>query len=115
MVRRLALVRRGLRVENAAWADKQRPLVDAGLLRFEFEWQSFTGPRVTVTRAVLVDARIDLERSADELRNWRLSNPLDRGPGRIRVLSLEAGDTRVLVEDGVVDAVIAHRAGTKTR
>jgi transmembrane sensor len=35
--------------------------------------------------------------------------------GRIRVLSLKHGDTRVLVEDGVVDASIAHRAGAPTR
>jgi hypothetical protein len=35
--------------------------------------------------------------------------------GRIRVLSLAQGDTRVLVEDGVVDARIAHRAGASTR
>jgi len=35
--------------------------------------------------------------------------------GRIRVLSLKRGDTRVLVEDGVVDASIAHRAGAPTR
>ena len=31
--------------------------------------------------------------------------------GRIRVLSLERDDARVLVEDGVVDATIAHRRG----
>jgi hypothetical protein len=35
--------------------------------------------------------------------------------GRIRVLSLKQGDARVLVEDGVVDASIAHRAGIATR
>jgi len=35
--------------------------------------------------------------------------------GRIRVLSLEAGAARVLVEDGVVDATIAHPRGRKTR
>jgi transmembrane sensor len=35
--------------------------------------------------------------------------------GRIRVLSVKRGDTRVLVEDGVVDASIAHRGGTPTR
>jgi hypothetical protein len=35
--------------------------------------------------------------------------------GRIRVLSLKRGDTRVLVEDGVVDASIAHRGGAPTR
>jgi uncharacterized protein involved in outer membrane biogenesis len=89
---------RGLRVENAAWA-AQRPLAEAGLLRFEFAWQSFTGPRITVNRAVLVDARIDLERSADELRNWRLSNPMDRGPGRIRVLSLDATRSSIRFAD----------------
>jgi hypothetical protein len=38
--------------------------------------------------------------------------------GRLRVLSLKRGDTRVLVEDGVVDASIAHPAhlgGASTR
>jgi hypothetical protein len=35
--------------------------------------------------------------------------------GRIRVLSVERGDARVLVEDGVVDASIAHRGGAPTR
>ncbi len=89
---------RGLRVDNAPWADK-RPMVDAGLLRFEFAWHSVRGPRITVTRAVLVDARIDLERSADELRNWRLTRPLDRGPGRIRVLSLDATRSSIRFAD----------------
>jgi transmembrane sensor len=35
--------------------------------------------------------------------------------GRIRVLSVKPGDVRVLVEDGVVDASIAHREPRKTR
>jgi len=35
--------------------------------------------------------------------------------GRIRVLSLEAGAARVLVEEGVVEASIAHRKGARTR
>src|SRR4029079_10085540 len=35
--------------------------------------------------------------------------------GRIRVLSLRRGDTRVLWEDGVVGASIAHPAGAPTR
>src|SRR4051794_27482546 len=35
--------------------------------------------------------------------------------GRIRVLSLEAGAARGLVEDGVVDATIAHPRARKTR
>ncbi len=39
---------------------------------------------------VLRDGEVDLERSADGLRNWRLSNPDYRGPGRYKVLSLQA-------------------------
>jgi hypothetical protein len=35
--------------------------------------------------------------------------------GRIRVLSLKRNDARVLVEDGVVDATIAHPRGASTR
>lgn len=35
--------------------------------------------------------------------------------GRIRVLSLEAGATHVLVEDGIVDATIAHRTTGRTK
>ena len=35
--------------------------------------------------------------------------------GRIRVLSLKRDDARVLVEDGVVDATVAHRGGATTR
>ncbi|CAM5798107.1 hypothetical protein RFUL19S_05139 [Rhizobacter fulvus] len=100
---------RGLQVENAPWADPRRPLADAGLLRLEFAWQSLSGPRITVNRAVLVDARIDLERSADELRNWRLSDPLDRGPGRIRVLSLDATRSSIRFADhGSAFDVEAH-------
>ena len=42
-----------------------------------------------VTHLVLVDADIHLARQADGLRNWRLTRPDDRGPARMRVLSLE--------------------------
>jgi hypothetical protein len=38
-----------------------------------------------------------------------------RDGGRIRVLTLDAGSARVLVEDGIVDAVIAHPKRGKTR
>lgn len=38
-----------------------------------------------------------------------------RDGGRIRVLSLQAGATHVLVEDGIVDATIAHRATGRTK
>ena len=89
---------RGLHIENAAWAAK-RPFIDAGLVRADIDWRSLIGPHVIVTRALLVDAQVDMERSADGLRNWRLSKPLDRGPGRIRVLALDATRSTLHVAD----------------
>ena len=80
---------RGLRIDNAPWADK-RPLVVAGELRFTFAWRSFTGEHFIVNRLDLIDAQVDLERNADGLRNWRLTRPEYVGPGRIRVLTLDA-------------------------
>ena len=80
---------RGLRIDNAPWADK-RPLVVAGELQFTFAWRSFTGEHIIVNRLDLVDAQVDLERRADGLRNWRLTQPDYRGPGKIRVLTLDA-------------------------
>lgn len=98
----------GLHVDNAAWA-APRPLIDARLVRFVFSWRSLTDPKLIVTRLVLVDARVDLERSADGLRNWRLMQPLDRGPGRIRVMSLDA----VRSELRVVDRSVALEVETR--
>ena len=80
---------RGLRIDNAPWADR-RPMVVAGEVRFTFAWQSLTGEHIIVKRLELVDAQVDLEHRADGLRNWRLTRPDDRGPGKIRVLTLDA-------------------------
>ncbi|HKW85002.1 MAG TPA: AsmA family protein, partial [Burkholderiaceae bacterium] len=80
---------RGLRIDNAPWAD-QRPMVVAGEVRFTFAWRSLTGGHILVNRLELSDAQVDLEHSADGRRNWRLTQPDDRGPGRIRVLTLDA-------------------------
>lgn len=99
---------RGLRIENAAWA-APRPLIEAGLVRADVAWRSLTGPHLIVTRLVLVDASVDLERSADGLRNWRLSRPLDRGPGRVRVLSLDATRSDVRIADAGRSLEVAFR------
>lgn len=85
---------RGLRIENAPWADA-RPFVVAREVRFTFAWRSLTEGRIVVSRLALRDAQVDLERQADGLRNWRLSAPQDRGPGKIRVVSLDAQGSRV--------------------
>ena len=80
---------RGLRIENAPWADR-RPMVEAAEARFTLAWRSLTGERIIVNRLDLIDAQVDLEHRADGLRNWRLTQPEDRGPGKIRVLTLDA-------------------------
>lgn len=80
---------RGLRIDNAPWADR-RPMVVAGDVRFTLAWRSLTGELIVVKRLELVDAQVDLEHRADGLRNWRLTRPDDRGPGKIRVQTLDA-------------------------
>ena len=80
---------RGLRIDNAPWADR-RPMVMAGEVRFTFAWRSLGGEHIIVKRLELFDAQVDLEHRADGLRNWRLTRPDDRGPGKIRVLTLDA-------------------------
>ncbi|CAN5174372.1 AsmA family protein [soil metagenome] len=105
----------GLRIQNAPWA-AERPFVEAGVVRMAFAWRSLDGPLVIITRLTLVDANIDMERQADGLRNWRLSRPLDRGPGRVRVLSVDATRSEVRFVDGGlaldVDARMSPLAGT---
>jgi len=87
---------RGVRIQNAPWADP-RPFAVAGEARFTFDWASLFQDVRVVTHLALVDADIDLERQADGLRNWRLTRPDDRGPARLRVLWLEAHNSRLRV------------------
>jgi len=92
---------RGVHIQNAPWADP-RPFAVAGEARFTFDWASLFDDVRIVTQLVLVDADIDLERQADGLRNWRLTRPDDRGPARLRVLSLEAHNSRLrLIHHGI--------------
>ncbi len=91
---------RQLVVQNAAWASvPSRPLVRAGELGMTFAWRSLFDERVIVTRLDLVDADVDMQRHADGRRNWRLTRPDDRGPGRVRVLALVPHNSRVHVLD----------------
>ena len=85
---------RGVYVENAPWADR-RPMAVAGEASFTVSLASVWQKRPIIMRLVLVDAEVDLERQADGLRNWRLTNPEYRGPGKIRVLLLEAHRSRI--------------------
>lgn len=92
---------RNLVVQNAPWAAK-RPFVRAATLGFTLSWESLRGGPVTLTTLTIVDAELDLERQADGLRNWRLTRPDDRGPGRVRVRSLDARNTNMHVVDQAI-------------
>lgn len=81
-------------VQNAPWAGDQ-PAAVAREAAFTFSLQTLWEGRPVISRLVLVDADVTLERRADGLRNWRLRNPDDRSPGRVKVLRLEAQRSRV--------------------
>lgn len=85
---------RGLYVENASWADS-RPFVSAAEVSFTFSLDSIWQRRPIVSKLVLIDADIDLERQADGHRNWRLRNPENTARGRMKVRRLEARNTRI--------------------
>ena len=80
----------GVRIENAPWADARRPFAAIGSAVATVSWRSVVEGRPVIAMLVLHDAEIDLERQADGLRNWRLQHPEDRGPGRYKLLALEA-------------------------
>lgn len=92
----------GLQVQNAPWARPQ-PLVKAGELEMSFSWRSVWADSFVISRLSLVDAQVDLERRSDGLRNWRLTRPEDRGPGRVRVQALHAVRTQARIVDGALD------------
>lgn len=81
---------RGLTIANAPWVKNRRPFIVAGEVSFTLAWQSLAERRAVISVLKLVDAQIDLQRLADGQRNWRITRPEDRGPGRIRVRSLDA-------------------------
>ena len=88
---------RNLRIQNAAWATAaSTPLIIAEEFSATFDPASLLhGERIVITRMTLAGADIELEMQADGLRNWRLTNPDDRGPGRVRVLLLDAQRSRL--------------------
>ncbi len=102
---------RELYVENAPWADK-RPTITASEASVTFSLRSVWEGRPVISRMVLVDADVNMERQADGRRNWRLRNPEYLGPGRVKVLRLEPIRTRIrFVHRGIdLDVVAAASA-----
>ena len=86
---------RGVYIDNAPWADTKRPLAIAGEASFTLALKTLWDERLVVSRIVLKDAEVDLERLPDGLRNWRLREPDYRGPGRFKVLAIETYRSRI--------------------
>jgi len=93
---------RDVYIENAPWAAKQ-PMAVAGEAIFTFSLRSLWEQRPVILRLVLRDADVDMERQADGLRNWRLTHPDDRGPPKVKVLTLEAHRSRIRFLNGAID------------
>lgn len=85
---------RDLHIENAEWADK-RPFINAAQADFTFSLRSVWEGRPVISKLVLVDAELDMERQADGTRNFRLLHPEYRGPGKVKLQSLEAHNTTI--------------------
>jgi AsmA family protein len=81
---------RGVRIDNVPWADSRRPFAALASATAVLSWRSIEQRRPVIELMVLRDGEVDLERGADGLRNWRLANPEYRGPGRYKVLALQA-------------------------
>ena len=86
---------RGVRIDNAAWADATRPFAALESATAVFSWLSVREHRPIIALLILRGGQIDFERRADGLRNWRLRRPDDRGPGRFKVLSIRGENATV--------------------
>lgn len=102
---------RDVYIENAPWADK-RPTAVAGEASVTFSLKSVWERRPVISRLVLIDADVDMERQADGLRNWRLQNPEDRGPGQVKVLRLEPHRTTIRFVRRDVDLEVTAAASS---
>ena len=103
---------RRVHIENAPWADSKRPLAIAGEVSITLPLKTLWNERGVVSRFVLKDAELDLERLPDGLRNWRLREPDYRGPPRYRVLAVETHRARVRFAHRGIDLDVV---GTSTR
>jgi uncharacterized protein involved in outer membrane biogenesis len=86
---------RGVKIQNAPWAAARLPFLEAGRVSATISWRSLWSDLTIVNLVVLEDAQVDMERQADGLRNWRLGHPDDRGPPHVRVLALDARNSRL--------------------
>jgi AsmA family protein len=104
---------RGVRIENAPWADSRRPFAALGAVTAVFSWASVREQRPVIALMTLRDGEVDLERRSDGLRNWRLSHPDDRGPGRFKVLAIRGENASVRFVHERIDLDLEARASPR--
>ena len=90
----------------------KRPLVVAGEASFTLPLKTLWDQRGVVSRFVLKDAEVDLERLPDGLRNWRLREPDYRGPPRYKLLAVETHRTSIRYAHRGIDLNVV---GTSSR
>ena len=107
---------RGVRIDNAAWAETKKPFAVFEEVEFEVTGRRSEG-RWVVSRLRLKNGEVHLERRPDGLRNWRLRNPDYRGPGRFWFTVLEAEHTSLSFVHRGIELVLrasASPAGTSS-
>ena len=96
------VVMRGVRIANAPWADTSRPFAALEEAVFRFSWRRFED-RWVVSHMILRDGEVNLALQADGLRNWRLHDPEDRGPGHYWFYALEPHRATLRFDNGRID------------
>lgn len=86
---------RGLTIQNAPWAATKAPFLHAGRIALTLSWRTLGSDMTVISMIELEDAQVDMERLANGIRNWRITRPDDTGPPRVRVLALDARDSRL--------------------
>jgi hypothetical protein len=101
---------RGIRVDNASWADPHRPFAALASATAVVSWHSVAERRPVIALVVLRDGDVDLELRSDGLRNWRLTHPDDRSPGRVKVLALRGERATLRVRHDPLEIDLEARA-----
>jgi len=86
---------RGLTIQNAPWAATKAPFIHAGRLALTVSWRTLGSDMTVISMIELEDAQVDMERLANGIRNWRITRPDDTGPPHVRVLALDARNSRL--------------------
>ncbi len=105
---------RGIHIANAPWADSDRPFAALASAIAVFSWKSIEQRRPVIALLTLTDGEVDLQRTADGLRNWRLANPEYRGPGRWKVLAVRGEHATVRFVHGGIDLDVRATASAAT-